>query len=93
MNEMLFSICFDEAVGVNGAMDFYFIVPKRFLEKFGLSYPDAECGELCLSFTKGNMVARLSPTKKIDGHMTDYDWNDIDISDEDADRIMGLAVA
>lgn len=92
-------IMFEEKVRTDyfNLTSFYFIVSTKVLEELtGKKYEDASTGTVCLEFyedeikyDKGHFC--ISPTKEIDGAMTDYDWSDIELSQDDVIQLLALA--
>lgn len=72
----------------------YFMTHKDVL---GGKYPEAVHAEISLHFPINDIrsdscyIAAISPTMKIDDSYTDYDWCDLDLSDEEIDDLIILA--
>jgi hypothetical protein len=99
--ELLNKITFDKRYDDDGLTTLYFTAPKEILSEFGIMYEfedDAIYAEISMEFPTENIDADhvlcyigLSPTIETDDGMTDIDWNDIELSDNDINKLISLS--
>ena len=89
------NVIFEEAVCFGEKRGFYFLVTREFMESYGLFYPEAKHGELYIECSADeqpdDISVAMSPTKEIDGCMTDYDWRNIEMDRSVTEAILRLA--
>ena len=79
----------EKHVSDDGMTTLFFTAPKDFLNG---QYPEAESSEIRVEFPTNNpeptcASVAFSPTK--DGE--DYDWNDVDFSNDEFERLLALS--
>lgn len=77
---------------------FYFVADTSLLrELVGKKYPEAkgmtisiECPMNCFDACEASV--EISPYQEVDGSVTDYDWIDIDLSYDEIDALIDMAI-
>ena len=81
-----------------GTTTLYFIAPKEMLKEFipTKSYPDAISMEISIEFPTNHVEADyanvyVSPTREDENGTEEYDWYDVNISNDEIEGLIKLA--